>query len=612
LFENNKIFPRIDVDFLRYIYTFVSTITSDRKTEASNKSIIQFNDNIFSKINIRKESRDGITHTLSYESEMIVTHIENNIKEHFYDHFSKYINVMFDYLEKEDNINKLKISEKKKKEKVKILRKELYDIKMNVLSNKALDKSIKHRKEILQIRHELFSHIPDINEKGITYDVYVQPQQYLYSLFKIIKYYEKKNEENKNKANYREIKLFSVLPMRTTLIPRNITFDTLTIIQNFKEKLKENLNKIDNTCENIEDLRNNFCKKNLYNKIWSVLFNMNDKFFKDKNKYKFNFFIKTNGVSCSAQFKLKNELIKYKKPKIKSLIPKKEFKYIDDIDKTNRFNILTKKNVVCIDPNKRDLMYCGTYKNNEFKHFRYTQMQRRKETQNKNHKIIRKELEKKIIKKKREDGKNKRWRKEDDKTLKEYELEKTKYSMKSINTNKISENINETEKINFQIKKNYEKKIYRKLEWNRYINREKTESKMIKNFGEKMGKKEDTVVIVGDYSVKSKNMKGTLPAIAKRILTIFKKQKYEVYVIDERYTSKTCNECENETEMFYKRKSKKPKLKGKKELVSGLLRCQSLKCKIIHNRDKNAVKNMLKIIEAYKNKSERQKIYCEK
>ena len=63
-------------------------------------------------------------------------------------------------------------------------------------------------------------------------------------------------------------------------------------------------------------------------------------------------------------------------------------------------------------------------------------------------------------------------------------------------------NINEVEKINFKIKENYEEKIYRKLEWNRYINREKSVSKMIKNFGETMGKKEDTVVIVGDYSVK--------------------------------------------------------------------------------------------------------------
>ena len=67
-----------------------------------------------------------------------------------------------------------------------------------------------------------------------------------------------------------------------------------------------------------------------------------------------------------------------------------------------------------------------------------------------------------------------------------------------------------------------------------------------------------------------------------------------------------------ENELFHKRKSKKPKMKGKEELVHGLLRCQSLKCKIIHNRDKNAVKNMLKIVEDYKNKKERNKIYCMK
>ncbi len=135
---------------------------------------------------------------------------------------------------------------------------------------------------------------------------------------------------------------------------------------------------------------------------------------------------------------------------------------------------------------------------------------------------------------------------------------------------------------------------------------------MIRNFKEKMGDEENTVVLVGDYSVKSENMKGTLPAIAKRILTIFKKFKYEVYVIDEYNTSKRCNECGEENETFHKRKSEKPKLKGKKELVHGLLRCQSLKYKIIHNKDKNAVKNMLKIVEDYKNKKERREIYCKK
>ena len=69
---------------------------------------------------------------------------------------------------------------------------------------------------------------------------------------------------------------------------------------------------------------------------------------------------------------------------------------------------------------------------------------------------------------------------------------------------------------------------------------------------------------------------------------------------------------QTELEKFHKRKSQKPKMKGKEEIVNGLLRCQSLKCKIIHNRDKNAVKNMLKIVKNIKEKNERPKEYCKK
>lgn len=318
LFDENLDFPEINVDFLRYVYTFVSTINSNRTTKTQINKMIEFNSDVFSKINLYKQSRDGITNILSYESEMLVINIENNIKCHFYSHFSKYINILFNYLENVDNINKLKITEDEKKKKISELRKELYNIKMKILSNKDIEKDEKHRKKMIEIRKNLFSDILDINNKGIAYDVHVQPQKYLYSMFKIIKHYEKMNEENKNKPNYREIKLFNVLPMRTTLIPRHITIDTEIIIQNFKEKLKEKLHIIDKNCKNIEDLRTNFCKKNLYHKIWNTLFNMNDKFFKEKNKYVFNYTLKTNSISCSAQFKLKKENEKNKKPKTRS------------------------------------------------------------------------------------------------------------------------------------------------------------------------------------------------------------------------------------------------------------------------------------------------------
>ena len=62
------------------------------------------------------------------------------------------------------------------------------------------------------------------------------------------------------------------------------------------------------------------------------------------------------------------------------------------------------------------------------------------------------------------------------------------------------------------------------------------------------------------------------------------------------------------------RKSHKPKLfkDNKNETVHGLLRCQSIKpkCEIIHNRDKNAVQNMLNIIKSVLNTGKRPDIFC--
>jgi hypothetical protein len=62
------------------------------------------------------------------------------------------------------------------------------------------------------------------------------------------------------------------------------------------------------------------------------------------------------------------------------------------------------------------------------------------------------------------------------------------------------------------------------------------------------------------------------------------------------------------------RPSQKPKLKkeNKEETVHGLLRCQSIKpkCEIIHNRDKNAVQNMLKIVKSIFDVGKRPDAFC--
>lgn len=107
---------------------------------------------------------------------------------------------------------------------------------------------------------------------------------------------------------------------------------------------------------------------------------------------------------------------------------------------------------------------------------------------------------------------------------------------------------------------------------------------------------------MGDYDKGAHNMRGKEPTICKKFRRIFKNAGIETYLVNEYRTSKLCNECNEELEKFMIRESHKPiKYKNEEvELVHGLLRCQSVKhkCEVYHNRDKNAVQNMLNIVRS--------------
>ena len=63
---------------------------------------------------------------------------------------------------------------------------------------------------------------------------------------------------------------------------------------------------------------------------------------------------------------------------------------------------------------------------------------------------------------------------------------------------------------------------------------------------------------------------------------------------------------------LWKKQAKNQKTKGQKCQCFGLLRCQSKKpqCNVIHNRDRNAVQNMLNIVESIFNKGHRPTKFC--
>jgi hypothetical protein len=136
---------------------------------------------------------------------------------------------------------------------------------------------------------------------------------------------------------------------------------------------------------------------------------------------------------------------------------------------------------------------------------------------------------------------------------------------------------------------------------------------MITNFHNKFGSPEDVIFILGDYDKGNNNMRGIEPTICKKIRRLFKNANYETYLINEFRTSKLCNCCNGELDKFLIRQSHKPKdiNINKKITVNGLLHHSDDKhtCKIIHNRDKNAVQNMLNIAKSIKETGKRPKAF---
>jgi hypothetical protein len=606
-YSNNEEFPKINSIFIKAIIrtlTVRDNIDAGAPPSEATKILLaelkKFHEEHYSKC-IKKY--DIINDTkmnfiMAYESNDIIKNIETNISEHFIDHVKKFVNISFNVHHIIDDIMAMKIDDKMKKymkqlfyAEIKTVTDDLLRLDDNFTSNSKYHKWLKeHRKNI--IRKKSFC------KGSVYYDICKNSQDYLKSMFYINKEFEKLNKghikdtlfiKKANKAiteclkrNNEDIALFNVIPKRTNIIPKYITFDTAELVQLLcdNNKISYYLNNITKECDN----------------IWKKDFRINSKEFKRKN-YKFHHMIKTDGIGCSVL------LIKTIKGKAINITPKMsretgakikaQDKYIDNIALKDR----DKKKIV-IDPNMGDLIYCllkevqigepipigalSTQSQREGMNeviFRYTQKQRQHEIGTKKYNSIFK------LKSETMYGIN---------SVKDIESELSIHNSKTTDFEKKKEYCKKKNEINRILFKYYEEPIFRKIKLNKYINTQKSESKMLVNFKKKYGSPKDYIIVVGDWS--GKNVKGKEPVISKRLRTIFRRAGYSVYLIDEYNTSKKCNECCGECEIFMDREIKDKR--GNKQIVKcwGLVRCKNGKCNMIHNRDKNSTLNMSKII----------------
>ena len=130
---------------------------------------------------------------------------------------------------------------------------------------------------------------------------------------------------------------------------------------------------------------------------------------------------------------------------------------------------------------------------------------------------------------------------------------------------------------------------------------------MISNFKKIFGNPEDVVICIGDWEQK-KQMKFKEPTLGKGIRTLFRKNNYKVFLVDEFRTSCKCSNCNGGIcEKFRIRKNPRPN-KDDMRLVHGLLRCKS-GCGL-WNRDRNGSSNIYKIAETSINKLDTPSYLC--
>lgn len=588
LYESDIVFPKIDDSFIRLIIITICDSGSGRPSKNTDNTVKKHINEFFNKYYKPTMCDDppnskNLSYIIKYEIIDIIKNIKNNITEHFIFHFNRFINCKLKVKKHIKMIEHTKISSEEKKKLKEEYWNEIKCVKNDILrTNGELISEKKYHKWI-KLQQKKFITKPAYAKNNILYDIQVNPLDYIKQMIYI----------NNELENMGEKKLFHPIPLRTNIIPQDVTLETGSLIDILCTKNKRNL------------IHNR--KKN-QKMIWDKYFKTDGKDFNRKG-YKFGYMIKTNGVSCSLIFaKIGTDGNPIKTTKHK----KSEYNdsYIEETKITNE--ISTKKYVV-IDPNYGDIIYCMSKdeatsvhellkdeihkkKRNEI-FFRYTQNQRRVETKKKKYIRIRKSI--------------KNENKINGKSVSEIENELSNYNSKACKFENFYKYVLKKNKINSMLFDHYSQIIYRKLQFNSYINTKKSETRMLQNFKKTFGSPDEYIVIIGDFDKKD-NMKGKEPTINRRIRKLFREYGYKTFKINEFNTSKLCNNCEGEVSTFHYRESHNPKHGGKQIKVWGLVRCSNVKCGLIMNRDKNACQNMHKIVKSVLAGNGRPHVYCGK
>ena len=550
----------------------------------------------------------NLSQILAYIEVDVLKNIENNIKLHFINYVRRFVNASF----KKDDNKLLRELNKKSKITVKDINNDLYEIKQDLLNNTLNSKPIYH-KWIKRHRRYMF---PSEYKDSYEFDCQHYPQKYLKHMIYMCLELERL-----------EAKSFQFFPIRTNIVPKYIPIDTASIVDLF---IDENKNLYLN---NIEEYKE---------EIWGKIFKTDKQVFRQK-QYTFDHRIMTDGFAVSIQLinkdsiakeiekkqakKIANqqakelyatltqkEVDKLKKDKIKIKIEKKvqkdlsnkeekaakkeafknlpkeeqlkqkerekkerfkrsqemyiEFPYLEQLNNFE-YEELKNGNWAVIDPNLGTLLHI---RNNKGKVLRYNNRHHLRKTKRIKYMRLTKNKRTKLGITKAED-------------------ELKSYNSKSCNYEIFKQYIKKKNEVNEIVLEKYKDAIFRQYKWYGYINRRRAEDELVKLIKKTFG--EDVILIYGDWS-KGESMKNN---ISTPNMELKKKlgEHFKIYSIDEFRTSCLHHETTDRCENLYL-PDDKGVIRKLHSILTSKMENKRLGC---INRDNNATRNMIKIVEQF-------------
>lgn len=574
-FNNGEKLPIVNKQFILDVLKTIGntkTKAGKQKTDSKiknkqlKKDLIDFNNNTFKKLVNTNLSYTGKTFILEQTANEMIRCIETNISTNFIKYLAKYINCLFKK-PKELEIKKEKDKVKRKKL-YKDLNKEIRDLKSDLITNKIESSDKKYHKWIKDNKQFLF---PTKITKTVAYDVKAHTNEYI-----ACAYYINKQIELLNARPYQ------VIPQRNNIVPKNITLNTCAIV----DMVDKNNNIFD---YKKSELVLHGKKHQMH--IWSKILKLEKRSIFNNDDYVFYNQIMTDGFSCSLLFirkEFKDKKFGDKLPKIKD--DDDNFRKLEDLTKDECKKFLsTKYKILGIDPGKRKIVSIIDGKN---KFYQYSACRRRCDNYTKRcNYVINKEKKKNNIIKK--------------------ETEQSKLNTRTLNEKEYKKFIIGKMKLNNETKKFYNRILFRKLSFRRFVRTKQSETTIINEIENKFLTKKDKeqnkkiVLFYGDYS-RTTQMKYTIPCPNigfKKLLA----KKFEIINVNEFNTSKLYNKTFEELKNINIRKGK-----HNRHIHEILTPKEESKCRIFVNRDKNASKNILYLAKYYLENQSRPKEFRRK